>query len=217
MISWLFSREKRIYIELRKQLWESAQSEARQIEINMEQEIKKIITANNIQFIQSKATARGPRLYTPRQLAGVVRSLLEYSPLISAYMIRYSLSPAVSQLSLPFSIQGDIMIAFENIRAISPELAEKGAAFIAVSLCMMPDWKRARQTYENLGVPYTEEPLTEREVEKLIREQFVALSSISDAHSRLKRLRWDSEIKELVRRELYALNSGVATILTTLD
>src|SRR5262245_44763052 len=113
-------------------------------------------------------------------------------PELAAYMVVVvlpGLLPChVNGYELSLSFQWDLMMGLEKIRAVAPEHADNGTSVLAAALCLMPALGRSRATYANLGCAYTEEPLTEAEVEKLKREKFVPDSCVKDLAGGRKRL-----------------------------
>jgi len=175
--------------------------------------------------LRPRPTAEGIRLFTPRQLADVLRLLLDHDPEIASYLVMVVLprtlprhisasdfGPMVTYTLGP-EFQGDVMMALEKSRAVLPDQAEKGAEVLARSLCLMPSLRRAKETYQNLGEPYTHEPLDERGMGKLLTEQFVPDGTLVDLGSGRKGLTVDSLMRELVAEKIRALSTEAAELI----
>ncbi len=208
------SEEKKAYKQFFYEEQNRAKLQAKKYSLNLEEELAKILRKNSVHLITPKLTGGGPRIYTPHQLSGVVSNILEYENPMAAYMVLYSIGFSIRNLKISFGFQGDLMMSFEKIRAIDTTKAEKGAELLAHSLYMMPNifmgpsLKRARKTYENIGVPYTTVRLSDGGIQKLLEENFVAESDVAG-----NAILWDVTIKSLVRSKLFDINSYVARII----
>lgn len=149
-------------------------------------------------------------VYSPAQLRGVVRIILTIPKPLGPYTILYKLESVITAYSVHGDVKGDILIAMEQIRAISLDLAESAAEFLAHSLCLMTDGlKSARDIYAHIGTPHTIERLSPQEIERLLVNGFVSKSEIEG-----DRLRQDIKIKELTRKKLYEINEEIANLIT---
>lgn len=168
--------------------------------------------------LRARPTGQGMRIFTPRQLTDVLRLLLVHDSEVASYLVMvvlpktlprridaHDFAPLVT-FNLPSDFQGDVMMGLEKIRAVLPEQVEKGAQVVARSLCMMRSLRLAKETFQHLGVPYTEELLDERDVGKLLAEKFIPDGTIVDQGNGRKRLTVDSVIRELVGQKLKDLS-----------
>ena len=225
---WLFSRSERLYGQLRRHAIESTERKLRQANVDGRQALHGILE-EGLSAAQSglrpRPTASGVRLFTPRQLKDVLRLLLNNEPELAAYLVivvlprvlpcRIASRDLGAMVTYPLGpeFQGDVMMAFEKIRAVLPEQAEKGAEVLARALCLMPSLSRAKATFAHLGEPYTDAALDERGLTKLQNENFIPEGTISQLGNGLSRLNRDLAIRSVVADELRRVNLDVATLI----
>jgi len=183
---------------------------------NLEKLALQLFSDSGLEYIRPKLTKGGSRVFAPTQLAGVIENILSIPKPLGPFAVLYKFEPVLKSYHWPVSVQGDVMMAMEKIRAYRDDLAESAAEFLAHSLFLAatpslkrPYLKRARETYEHLGVPYTEAPLDQKDIGWLLRNGFVAESEIDG-----NRLRPDRKIKELTKGKLCEEFEGVGNLVS---
>lgn len=152
-------------------------------------------------------------VYSPAQLRNAIRIILTIPKPLGSYLILYELGPVIKAHSIPGDMQGDLLIAMEQIRAIEPDLADSAAEFLAHSLCMMSaGLKSAREVYTHIGAPYRTDRLSPQEIQRLLAEGFVSTSEVEG-----NRLRQDIKIQRLTRKKLFVINEEITKLITLSD
>jgi len=200
-----FSKREREYRQVKRQICEVALQQAAECHHEVKSRVQEILAEGLHSVARPKRDASGKyQIYTPRQVSCIIEMLLEYPPELAVYMVTTTMPYAIVDSKLPVTIQGDIMMGFEKIRAVFPQRESEGAAVLAAALCMLPSASRAHDTLTNIGVAYTELPLSEPDVRKLTAEGFVVdppNERTIDGQT-LYRLHDDLTIRKMVREYL---------------
>ena len=147
MVLWIFSPRERRYRALRRKLTESARRKLQNAGLDGEQVLTDILRRGlsvGQTGLRPRPTGTGIRIFTPRQLADVVRLLLEQDVEIASYLVMAVLpktlpthisasdfGPMVTYTLAP-EFQGDVLMALEKTRALLPEEVERGAEVLGL-------------------------------------------------------------------------------------
>ncbi|MBN1568327.1 MAG: tetratricopeptide repeat protein [Acidobacteria bacterium] len=149
---------------------------------------------------------------TPMQLKPLLEAILAYPPALSAWLVLYQVRAAIMASGLSIGIQGDIMMAFEAVNYVIPEMANQGADHLAHALCMMPSLGRARSTFHHLGLPYSDKFVTKSEMEALMRQGFLPQDAKIKSEAATA-LGWNMGMRKLVADAIERIGSTPSKLL----
>ncbi len=124
-------RKSRIIAGLKRQIEENAENQLRQVgQSDYLQLLRNLITESNLQEI-SPRRFKGMSAYTPRQLGGFLKLVLQLPPDLAAVLCHRILPMHASSLSLPITIGGDFSMTLERAYLVAPEFGDKAAMILA--------------------------------------------------------------------------------------
>jgi len=214
MFSWFQSPDDRVFKKLRQELSDLGELQANRRGIrSIENHLHAIVSMGLSGIAHPRHAQGGGAIYTPRQLKGMIIHLLMDEPEMAAFMVVGVFPRIASRGGFPMTLQGDMMMALEKIRAICPDKSAEGVSVLARALCMLPSLSRARETFAHLGVAYSHERLPDREVQRLANEGFVPEGTVIQGTSGYATLMDDKVIRQMVLNELQAVAPDAARLV----
>jgi len=197
-----FGHDNRIYQKLKNALIQKAEIRGQQLSSTCEDYMVELFRKAKVDTTGDAMTTDKRRIAdrTPIELKPLLELLLENPPELSAYLVLCRIEKAIAALHLPIQLQGDIMMAFENANYFMPEKTVQAARHIAYALCMMPKLETARSNLLGLGVPYTKKPVSQEEVEFMVKQGYLPYSFMGFTGYTV--LGWNLEMRTTVAQEL---------------
>lgn len=206
-------RNARAYAEIKAKVCHQAEFECQKMDLLAEQILVEVFKKSNLSMTGNPIMGnRRARLRAPGQLRGVIDALLSYSPVLSAWLVRYHIVRALKVSRLPIHLQGDIMMALENANYVLPEKIRAEAQLLAYSLCMLPTLGWARATLFGLGTPLNERPVPPSEFEAAVKAGFLPQDVISTGENTVQ-LGWNCEMRANVADALEYIDPRLSSLM----
>ncbi len=188
------------YRRFKKEIETRAEKLARDAGIDYESWMSYILRKNNYPNLP-RIPINGNQRITPVHLRKTVLSLLEWHPLMAAYMIsRYADQPKREGL------EKDLLIAFERIPYLEEglDIRKRAVQTLANAIFMRRNLGEAHKMYDEIGEPRVEEINLEI-IKALLDFGYVSKEQVSK-----KRILKDHGLKSEVKSGMIGINSSVA-------
>ena len=208
-----FSTNGKVYAKIRTRLVHEAEFECQRMALSADQLLVEAFKKGDLSMAGEPMTDKGKaNIRTPEQLKGTIKVLLEYPPVLSAWLIRYHIERALMTAHVPHHVQGDLMMALENANYVFPDKSKAAAELLACALCMQPFLWLARSTLFGLGTPLTEQPVSKAHFQFCIKQGYLPQDSKPSGHNAVL-LGWNCEMRANVAAALEKIDLRLAEVM----